>query len=123
MTAAPSFRFAWIDSAPVYIGATVWEFSCGIPEPEKPCRRIFRFSLLGGGQLRVTETWRRYKFDDHESLLPDEPTLTVTAHDGDSVCRHDGKIELNYENGHAEMNAFAAVFLRARLLEGVRGSW
>src|SRR5450631_2148813 len=61
--------FAWIDEKPVWVNATSWEIIAGLAEPTKPCTRHFRLSLIGGGQVKVTEEFRLRKYKDMEPWL------------------------------------------------------
>jgi Family of unknown function (DUF6011) len=44
----------WIDQAPTYMDASSWDWYA-IESPTLPCKRIIRFILKGGGQIRVQE--------------------------------------------------------------------
>ena len=67
--------FAWIDPKPAWISAADWSpyIDDGFPSvPTKPCRRIFRLSLIGGGQIRVTEHWTDQPlFEDDKGIWPE----------------------------------------------------
>jgi Family of unknown function (DUF6011) len=91
--------FSWIDPEPVWISTGDW-YDYGIggfpPEPEAPCDRIYRFSLIDGGQIRVTEEWRLRLLGescDPALLCNLRPRLVVTAHVNDKLCRCTGHLE------------------------------
>src|SRR6516225_4221959 len=53
--------FSWIDPEPTYCTVSDWSMlfipdspdaEHAFPDPQNPCIRIIRFSLLGGGQIR-----------------------------------------------------------------------
>jgi hypothetical protein len=65
------YVFSWIDPAPTHMDAGDWNALCWcegdqppytvhhhFPRPEVPTRRILRFSLLGGGQIRSIEVYQ-----------------------------------------------------------------
>src|ERR1700737_1162643 len=57
------YCFSWIDPEPTWMTVSDWsmlftndnKYDQAFPDPEKPCVRIMRFSLLGGGQIRTIE--------------------------------------------------------------------
>jgi hypothetical protein len=55
--------FSWIDLKPAWISAADWTDYGGqghfSPEPTEPCRRILRFTLIGGGKSESTRHGRR----------------------------------------------------------------
>src|SRR5690348_90665 len=74
------WSFAWIDEKPEWMGATDW--NALIEDPDKPTDRAVRFSLKGGGQIRVLEKFRNWTVSDgivHLSLHGDR-SLSVAAH-------------------------------------------
>jgi hypothetical protein len=102
------FAFAWLDPQPVYVSPIDWNVF--IPEPRAPGRRMFRFTLIGGGQICAIEHWRRVEAEAGGSYLSDYPgpTLRVTAHVGDDVRRYRG--EVKYGAGPGDMHAMAVLF-------------
>jgi hypothetical protein len=117
--------FTWIDLEPTYTPVSDWSgiFSddcdsngCSMyafPGPLKPCDRIIRFNLLGGGQIRSTEHFRSsppsWRIDSPVYLAKID--LKITAHNTDgSVVIVSG---VKYEGFHREINA-QAVVLRSR---------
>jgi hypothetical protein len=52
------FCYSWIDPEPTFCPVSDWStlfdknFEPAFPDPRNPCKRIMRFSLLGGGQIR-----------------------------------------------------------------------
>jgi hypothetical protein len=112
---------SWIDPEPVWVSAADWhwgteaEYWYGATEsgarfpfdPTEPCNRILRFSLIGGGQIKVNEEWRFYRFPPMEDRLhTDRVRLSVKAHTEDGLVSTTGLIDwLSYE-----MTAKAVVF-------------
>jgi hypothetical protein len=112
--------FAWFRQEPDWgNGSLSWFW---LEDPKKPCKRKFRFSLIGGGQITATQTWRWRHWangkrensqwtwkDDHTVLWEDNPGclhVVTTAHEPDGVRRYSGAIETSY----AELSCSAAVF-------------
>lgn len=88
--------WAWIDPKPVWVSAAEWDLHI-LPNPERLCVRQFRLSLLGGGQIKVTENFDRFLFDDDPELLRDdphvtcyEPKLRVQAETENGLCTCNG---------------------------------
>jgi hypothetical protein len=58
------YCYAWIDPEPTFCTVSEWstlfdrDGDFAFPDPTTPCTRILRFSLLGGGQIRVLERFR-----------------------------------------------------------------
>jgi hypothetical protein len=93
---AKGFSVAWIDTHPKWIPVTCWGPPLDIlPRPHQPIKRMWRFSLIGGGQLRIAEHWtnRRVVFPagfeglkedwvlyDGTQIWHEKTTLKVTAH-------------------------------------------
>jgi hypothetical protein len=106
---------SWIDPEPVWVSASEWDWGdspeMGFPpDPPAPCKRIFRFSLIGGGQIRVTEDWR---YSEMPSPVPPwlnsyRPRLMVRAHTSEGLVSVAGRIE----HICSEMIAKAVVFVR-----------
>jgi hypothetical protein len=111
-----AYCFSWIDPEPTFCPASDWSmlftkdgnWDIAFPDPTEPCVRILRFSLLGGGQIRVIENfvaipahWNYGPVSLHGRIK-----LKVTAHVGDSIVTALGE---KYEGEHYEMNAQAVV--------------
>jgi hypothetical protein len=111
--------FSWIDSEPTFWCVADWYLmnpSNGgdlveIPNPKLQCRRIMRFSMLGGGQIRTTEHFKATP--SHWLTLLESPTcsarnidLKITAHNGESIVTAFGE---KYRGNGGEMNAEAVV--------------
>jgi hypothetical protein len=92
---ARDLRFYWIDPSPWYVSPVDWNVYAGVPEPKQPCRRVFRFSLIGGGQIEAVEDWQWFSLSNGEKFLTHHPgpRLTVTAHVGSGVHRFHGKVD------------------------------
>jgi Family of unknown function (DUF6011) len=99
--------WAWIDERPVWTSPIHW--TCGefgiLPEPGRPTTRRFRLSLLGGGQIRITETFE--PMSDNAGFICYHPELRVTADAGNGLQRFTGIID----GVVCEMSAKAALFL------------
>jgi hypothetical protein len=98
--------FCWIDQEPTWISAAYWYYPI-LQDPERPCVRRFRLSLLGGGQIKVTEN---FVWSVSDGLLGcGEPKLEVWADTvmGVRVCR--GVLS---HGSILEMSAYAVVFPR-----------
>jgi Family of unknown function (DUF6011) len=105
--------FAWIDPKPVWMSAADWlpYVENGFPPlPTKPCRRIFRLSLIGGGQIRVTEHCSSPLFESDKSFWPEgDPELLVTAHADEGLRRYSGRLS---HGAVCEMATYAVLFLK-----------
>jgi hypothetical protein len=113
--------FAWFSKEPDYLsGSLCWFW---LDDPKAPCKRLFRFSLIGGGQVATVENWRWFRYlggrkiwpanhytwkDDDTYLSYEQPRhgLIVKAHTPAGLVRHHGFID-GYT---AECSADAAVF-------------
>jgi Family of unknown function (DUF6011) len=106
--------FAWIDQKPVWMSAADWlpYGETGFPPlPTRPCRRIFRLSLIGGGQIRVTEHCSRALFESDKSFWPEgAPELLVTAHADEGLRRYSGRLS---HGAVCEMATYAVLFVKA----------
>jgi hypothetical protein len=103
--------WAWIDERPVWspVHWTCGEFGV-LPEPDGPILRRFRLTLLGGGQIRVSEQFEPMSVsrdDGTPRFIRYEPKLRVTADAGEGLRRFNGIID----GPVYEMSARAAVFL------------
>jgi hypothetical protein len=98
--------FAWDSAEPDYdYGYPCWSW---LPDPRNPCKRIFRFRMIGGGQLTFTEQWKYMNwFDGGERPQQSfKPSLLATVETDQGVSRFRGIAEAcSYE-----MAALAAVF-------------
>lgn len=84
--------------------------------PARPCRRIYRLSLIGGGQIRVTEkfVWcRHHDTGEIDNLLgptwqEDDPKLSIIPHLADGIVRATGlwKSTEYYESDHSAVVLF-----------------
>jgi hypothetical protein len=105
------FTLAWIDTEPDWVSACEWGNGIILDDPKTLCWRTIRFSLIGGGQIKVTEELSSYyKSFGLESYLRDgDPDLVVTAHLSGShtVVRYRGKL---IRTRCYEMDAHAIVF-------------
>jgi Family of unknown function (DUF6011) len=99
--------WAWIDERPVWASPVDWCFEI-LPDPERPTRRRFRFSLLGGGQLAVVEQFkfRRWSLDSKEEIHCSQQRLHVTTDVGSGLQRFTGIIK----HVCCEMQAMAVLF-------------
>jgi hypothetical protein len=103
--------WAWIDERPVWESPVDW--TCGefgiLPEPTEATTRRFRLSLLGGGQITVSE---KFELWDRAPPLPGHEfyctrcDLRVTADAGDGLRRFAG----THDGTGCEMGAHAVLF-------------
>jgi Family of unknown function (DUF6011) len=98
--------WSWVDERPVWLSPVHWDLDI-LPRPEQPTLRRFRLSLLGGGQIRVSENFVTADAIGDGFVWCEHPELRVTADGGDGLRRYTGIIE----DYHCEMAANAAVFL------------
>jgi hypothetical protein len=105
------FTLAWIDTEPAWVSACEWSNGIILDDPKTLCSRTIRFSLIGGGQIKVTE-----ELGDYFRCLSEEcyyrrgdPDLVVTAHldASHTVVRYKGKLIRTH---CYEMDAHAVVF-------------
>jgi hypothetical protein len=111
---------SWVELEPEWLSVKhLWGMpDDGLPDPKAPCRRIFRLTLIGGGQLRVTEkfVWRR-NFETGEiehtsfgsTICYEDPKLAVIPHVEDGVVRASGLLK---DTGCNEMDQSAVVLFR-----------
>jgi hypothetical protein len=112
---AAGYTVAWIDTHPKWFPVTDWSVQEGyatepwiLADPETPTRRTWRFSLIGGGQIRVTEHWTETHEPRWRPVWNSKTTLAVAAHT-------DGKLQVCHgelDGAVAEMCAYA-VLLRS----------
>jgi hypothetical protein len=74
-----SLCFSWIDAEPVWVGVSEWRCFLGpeFGEVERPCKRIMRFALLGGGQIRTTEHLKEHVYFLLRDILGSENIRAV----------------------------------------------
>jgi hypothetical protein len=113
------YHFAWIDREPTFCTVSNWHMlfanNCELafPNPAAPCKRILRFSLLGGGQIRTIEHFKANTLNWVELKFP--PTwcqkidLKVTAHSNGTITMAVGQ---KYRGYRGEMNAEAVVLTK-----------
>jgi hypothetical protein len=98
--------WAWIDAKPVWVSAANWKIHI-LPEPQRPCVRRFRLSLIGGGQIRVAETFVDWK-DWPGHVICYQPNLRVQAETANGLRTYNGIIS---DGATCEMATYAALFL------------
>jgi hypothetical protein len=111
--------FAWFNKEPDWAhGSLNWFW---LEDPKEPCRQIFRFSMIGGGQIKTTQIWD-WRRDPHgRPIWPDGHTwkddtsvlceigdvaVTVTPHTSQGVHRYRGTVV----NIFGDCSASAVVF-------------
>jgi hypothetical protein len=87
-----------------------------LEDPATPCRRIIRFSLIGGGQLTYIEEFNHFRNQDGSIWETDgKPDilgqyggqkLIVTAHADENATRYRGHVE--YVSGEGESEGCCA---------------
>jgi uncharacterized protein DUF6011 len=102
--------FSWIDERPAWMSAADWNLR--ILPPQKPCARRFRLSLIGGGQIRVTENL--VLFSPGDELPPiiicdEQPMLRVQAETNGGLRTCSGVLSHGFM---CEMQTYAVVFPR-----------
>lgn len=100
--------WSWIDEKPVWLSPVDWYLEI-LPEPEREMERRFRFTMLGGGQITVIESFRLVKIGPgpEYSFYHGDTDLRVTTDAGDGLRRYTGTIDkVCYE-----MNPAAVLFL------------
>jgi hypothetical protein len=112
--------FAWFRNDPDWgKGSLCWFWN---DDPQEPCHRAYRFSLIGGGQATLTEEWRIVGLVDDKGVYTGNDTISktwigrrregnllVTPHVGDHVARYRGTIE---RDSSSDITADAVVFPR-----------
>jgi hypothetical protein len=98
--------WSWIDQKPVWVSAADWDLQI-LPEPERPCVRQFRLSLLGGGQIKVTEDFELSGIPDWPHVTCYEPKLRVQAQTESGLHTHTGIISHGWV---CEMATYAVLF-------------
>jgi hypothetical protein len=99
---AAGFAVAWIDTRPKWISVTDWSDSrhhshledAPLLDPDMPCHRAWRFSLIGGGQIKIVEHWVK-AYDNHPDFPIWNPRteIVVAAHGDDRLRIHRGEID------------------------------
>jgi hypothetical protein len=105
--------FAWIDEKPAWVSAADWGLYI-LEDPKQSSTRRFRLELIGGGQIRVTETFVPWstllpKDRDDRSMTrkPMSPPLQVQAHVDGVLATYRGRLSVG---ASYEMAAYAVVF-------------
>jgi hypothetical protein len=111
---AAGFTVSWIDTRPKWLSVINWSWPNDVPhewpliDPDRPCRRTWRFSLIGGGQIKVIEHWVESKQPPPISgIWNPRIEIVVAAHGDDRLRIYRGEID----DILGEMQA-AAVLLR-----------
>lgn len=81
------WQVRWL-SQPDYIGPGLWDLPLWRDDwwDRKPGREVFRFSLIGGGQMKITKEWKRYNVGNGETqVFAEKDRIELTAHCGDRV--------------------------------------
>jgi hypothetical protein len=100
--------WSWIDERPVWLSAVDWDIEV-LPNPDEPMQRVFRFTLLGGGQIMIRE---HFEPSGGKTEIPGFKTichqtdLRVTADAGAGLRHFTGVID----DFAYEMNAHAVLF-------------
>jgi hypothetical protein len=90
--------WSWIDREPSWAKARdLWSIMGCLPDPEEPCDRVFRLCLIGGGQIRVKESFYKWSYT-HEGRIDEylnshNPKISVIPHLEDGVIRATGLLE------------------------------
>ena len=87
--------WSWIDERPVWASPVDW--TCGdwgvLPEPDGPIQRRFRLTLRGGGQILVSELFKRFGGRGTPIFACIRPQLRVTADAGNGLRRFTGVVD------------------------------
>jgi len=108
--------YAWFNKEPDWGGGSLCWFWIE-DEPKEPCKVIYRFSLIGGGQLAVIEDFRVVTLI-HNGVPTGETVISctsmvhgrnllVTPHTTDGVKRYRGVIDGQHET---DISSDAVVF-------------
>jgi hypothetical protein len=98
--------WSWIDERPVWLSPINWNLEV-LPNPPAPTLRRFSFTLVGGGQIRISEKLERMGDKEEDGFICYEPQLKVTADAGEGLRRFTGIIE----RVSCEMSTSAVLFL------------
>jgi hypothetical protein len=98
---AAGFTTSWIDTHPKWFDITCWSAPDGywddtrvLADPVTPCQRTWRFSLIGGGQVRITEHWTKtYEPTTDRPVWNSKTALTVAAHTDGNLRVHHGELD------------------------------
>jgi Family of unknown function (DUF6011) len=103
--------FAWIDEKPAWVSASSWDQ--WLENPTTPCTRRFQLELIGGGQIRLFEDFKRFVYDGEPSpfefISCIEPRLRVQAHVDATLRTYSGVLS---HGPIYEMTSCAVVFPR-----------
>jgi hypothetical protein len=109
-----NLTWAWITPMPVRVEPTGLHTVCDLPNPETQMTRVFRLTLIGGGQIKMSEKFEPWIHGPHEDALGFPHTiccavdLRLTAAAGDGpLRRYSGAIDERC----CEMRAAAALFV------------
>jgi hypothetical protein len=94
----------WIDTRPKWIPVTYWSVAhdahpgnveqAPLIDPTAPCRRAWRFSLIGGGQIKIVEHWVETREPPPFSPTWNQRTdIVVAAHADDRLRVYRGEID------------------------------
>jgi len=98
---AAGLAVSWIDTRPKWISIINWSWpedalfkEWPLVDPKTPCRRAWRFSLIGGGQIKIVEHWVETR-----EPWPSSPVwnpridIVVAAHVDDRLRTYRGVID------------------------------
>lgn len=104
--------YAFVQPEPYWISFADWSIYANIEDPKVPCDRVIRLDLIGGGQIKVVEKFRKLHFKDNTYIITSsKPELHVTAHCEAGIKRAHGAFTYANLRGCSEMNCYAVVFL------------
>jgi hypothetical protein len=111
-----NLTWSWVDTQPKWISCINWDYGDEdgpLQNPTRPCKRTFRLSLIGGGQIRITENWVESCVHELLGVWNSKINLTISAHvdDGARLQIARGKL---YPGDYCEMNASAVVLRGAQ---------
>jgi hypothetical protein len=90
-----------------------WSIAFDLPIEPEPGRMIFRFTLIGGGQMKIAREWKRYAVGNGGTQVFNGPDrIELTAHAGDEVRRASMVLKSVYSGG-GEMSCYALLYRRA----------
>jgi hypothetical protein len=97
---------SWIDTRPKWCPVIKWSsprrtaeldvVHSPLIDPTTPCDRAWRFSLIGGGQIKIVEHWVKSDDDELLALFPtwnSHTDLVVAAHTDDRLRVYRGKLD------------------------------
>src|SRR4051812_6403311 len=59
-----SFVYAFVQPEPRWISFADWDIYANVQNPLVPCNRVIRLDLIGGGQIKTVEKFRKYYRED-----------------------------------------------------------